>query len=214
MSPKFRLTSLAMALGLVVGACGEQPVPTATDEAVFSTGVRTLDNFSNNPANGNDRVFRFEQNVFFLIFQFPDDVPPPGTPDLVAVHSSTPDCGGILEPVGTQWIMDNPDDPLSAKIREVTLADPVNIFVVDLAQAGSCFGFRLVASGTGKLVNTDNDIFTFLRPNNNANAFGFTAQGRLTTPAGDRVHYNGVSKMVWDGEDFGTFKVNEHFNLK
>lgn len=206
MSPKFTLTSLALVLGLMVGACSERPVLTATDEAVFSPDVRTLDNFSNNPDNGNDRVFRFEQNVFFVIFD------PNST--LAVAHSSFPDCGGDLEPVSTQWIQDNPDDPLSAKIREVTLADPINIFVVDLAQAGNCFGFRLVASGTGKLVNTDNDIFTFLRPNNNANAFGFTAQGRLTAPAGDRVHYNGVSKVVWDGEDFATLRVNEHFNLK
>ena len=214
MSATFRVTALAVALGLMAGACSEQPAPTAAGEAVFSTGSRTFDNFSNNPDNGNDRIFRFEQDVFLLLFQFPNDFPPPGIPDLVAIHSSTPDCGGILEPVSTQWVQDNPDDPISAKIREVLLADPINIFVVDFAQEGNCFGLNLVASGTGKLVNTDNDLFVFLRPHNNANAFGFTAQGRLTTPGGDRVHYNGVSKLVWDGEDFSTFKVNEHFNLK
>jgi hypothetical protein len=71
-----------------------------------------------------------------------------------------------------------------------------------------------VARGTGKLVDTDNDFFIFGRETNNVNAFGFSAGGTLYGPGGQMAHYNGVSKVVWDGEDFATAKVNEKFNFR
>jgi len=205
-------TSLAAGLALVLtfGCADQLTTPTALNEAAPAPAF----NFLNNPDNGNARIFRFEQHVFFLIFQFPDAAPPAGTPDLVAVHTTTPDCGGILEPADLQAVLEDPDDPFFNQVRQVTLADPINIFIVDLSQAGSCFGLELVASGTGKLVDTDNDLFIFLRDSNNANAFGFTAQGQLYSPAGQIAHYNGVSKISWDGNTGARFFVNEHFNFK
>lgn len=206
MSHKLSLVALALAVGLV--ACADQPSPTALSEGVAPAPAF---NYLNNPDNGNARIFRFESHVFFLIFQFPNTLPPAGTPDLVAVHSTTPNCGGILEPADFQSVVDNPTDPTAGKVRELIQADPINIFIVDLSQSGNCFGFQLVARGTGKLVNTDNDFFV---AGNNANAFGFTAQGQLTGPTGQKAHYNGVSKISWDGDTGDRFFVNEHFNFK
>ena len=203
---------LAATLAIVLTfGCTDQPLtPSALSDGAAPAPAF---NFLNNPDPGNNRIFRYEADLFLLIFQFPTSIPPAGTPDLVAVHTTTPDCGGILEPADFQEIVD-PDDPIFNQIRQVVQADPINIFIVDLAQAGSCFGFELVASGTGKLVNTDNDVLVFLRENNNANAFGFTAQGTLYGPGGERAHYSGVSKASWDGNTGDRFFINEHFNFR
>lgn len=72
-----------------------------------------------------------------------------------------------------------------------------------------------LATGTVKLVNTDNDLLVFLNPDNrNANAFGFTAQGKLTRPDGSQANFNGVSKCVWDGNDINSLKCVDKINLK
>ncbi|TFH19802.1 MAG: hypothetical protein E4H03_13285 [Myxococcales bacterium] len=209
MSRELQLTAFAVTLGLVAGACSENTTPTAASETGIEAVTTVAHNFGNNPDNGNDRIFRFEQDAFFLIFD--------ANSSLVAAHTSTPCAlGGILEPISTQWIIENPDDPFSGQVRETLLADPINIYILDLAQGGDCFGFALVASGTGKLVNTDNDFYSFLNPDTHrSNAYGFTAQGQLTGADGSKMHYNGVLKVVWDGID-GSKKdnVNEHFNLQ
>ena len=207
-APTVLVLAVAMALG-----CADQPTTPST--MTDGVGLAPAFTFIKNPDNGNPHIYRFESDVFYLIFQFPSGPPPAGTPDLVAVHSTTPDCGGGLEPADIQQVIENPDDPASGKIRELTLADPINIFIVDLSQPGSCFGFELVASGEGKLVNTDNDVLVFLRDSNNANAFGFTAHGQLYGPDGRMAHYNGASKVTWDGNDGSKFfHTNEHFNFK
>jgi len=74
---------------------------------------------------------------------------------------------------------------------------------------------RKIAEGTGNFVNTDNDLSPDLRDHNNYNAFGFTAQGELDRVDGSgKVHYNGVSKCVWDGFDLATVKCEDKINLQ
>lgn len=192
-------------IALLAVGCAEPTIPPDASSTGL-TGVPSLDNsFGNNPYNGNDRIFRFENTFVLTVFD--------PSSSLVAVLSSFPICGGAFEPVATQWIMEHPDDPLTGQIRQVTLADPINIFVVDLNQPGGCFGFQLVASGTGKVTLTDNDVFVFLRDDNNANAYGYTVNGQLTTLAGDLVHFGGAVRVVWDGHDPSTIKVAEQFHL-
>ncbi len=71
-----------------------------------------------------------------------------------------------------------------------------------------------LATGTVKLVNTDNDLLIFLNPDHkNSNAFGFTAQGRLNRPDGTKASFNAVSKCVWDGDDIASLKCVEKINL-
>lgn len=110
--------------------------------------------------------------------------------------------------------MENPADPFVHRIHVLEQAKNLYVVIVDLTQGGGCFGLAKVAEGTGKVVNADNDLTPFLRPNTNTNAFGFTAQGKLTRPSGASAHYNGVSKCHWDGEDIATLKCVDMINLK
>lgn len=198
-----KLPSIASALVLSALAVSCTDQPTGTQGPAVAA---PLLNFMNNPDNGNPKIWRYEDFAFLVIYD--SDSP------LAAVHSSFPSCGGELQPVSVQEIVDNPNDPFSDQVRQLLQADGINIFVVDLSAPGGCFGYDLVASGTGNLVNTDNDFFAFVHDNPNSNAFGFTAQGRLTSPGGDRVSYNGVSKCVWDGTDFGSIRCKDQVNLR
>jgi len=70
-----------------------------------------------------------------------------------------------------------------------------------------------LATGTVDVRNTDNDFFVFLNPDNkNHNAFGFTAQGKLTSATGKRAHFNVVSRVVFKPGEF--FKAVSKINLK
>jgi len=71
-----------------------------------------------------------------------------------------------------------------------------------------------LATGTVDLTNTDNDLLAGERDNRNHNAFGFVAQGTLTRPDGAKAPFNGVSKCVWDGDDFDTIKCHDSINLQ
>lgn len=137
-------------------------------------------NFNNNPDGGSTHIYRYNGNAFFVI----SDSESP----LVVLHTMDPVCGaGALEPVDIQRVQENPDDPMSGRVRQLQLADPINIFIGDTSQEGECFGTKLVASGTGKLVETDNDRFYAGK----GNAFGFRASGVLYSPSGQKAHYNG-----------------------
>jgi hypothetical protein len=71
-----------------------------------------------------------------------------------------------------------------------------------------------VATGTSDLVLTDNDLDVGLTPDNvNWNAFGFTAHGLLTAQDGSDVHFNGVERCVWDGNNGATFSCVERINM-
>jgi hypothetical protein len=198
---KFTSIASVLVLSALIASCTDQP--TATEGPTLDAPSL---NFMNNPDNGNPKVWRYEDGAFLLIFD--SDSP------LVAVHTTFPNCGGELQPVSVQEIVDNPNDPFSDQVRQLLQADDINIYIVDLSASGACFGFGLVASGTGNLVNTDNDFWAFLHDNPNANAFGFTAQGSLTSPGGAGVRYSGVSKCVWDGDDQESIKCKDKINLR
>lgn len=186
-----RLASTALALAVFALGCESATEPAdetlAPSEAVERTDAPTLNTFINNPGEVGFRVLRFENHAFF-------ELQDPESP-LRALHTTEPFCGGVLEPADIQLIADNPDDPMTDRVRLLLLADPINISILDTSQPGDCFGDKLIASGTGKLVNTDNDFFAFLNGAQGANAFGFQAQSTLSGPDG-RAHYNGVLRIV------------------
>jgi len=113
--------------------CDRQPVaPTAEPDvgaAVF--------NFNNNPDGGSLHIYRSQYYAFFLLFDTEST--------LVSVLSSTPDCGGFLEPADVQNVVEDPYDVIHSRVQELMKADPINIFIVDLSQDGACFGYDLVA---------------------------------------------------------------------
>ena len=185
-----RVLTFLIALALVAATgCDRQPAGPAAGAGTVAPDF----NFNNNPWGGSEHIFRSEYYAFFVVF----DTESP----LAAVLSSTPDCGGLLEPADRQRVVADP-------------YDPINIFLVDLSGDGACFGFDLVASGEGKLVYTDNDYYAFFQDRNSSNAFGFRATGKVVDSDGGRWHFNGMVHQVWDGEDFATLKATEQFNLK
>jgi hypothetical protein len=199
-----RRTLTLLVAGALVAAtgCDRQPVAPVQE----ADAPAPVFNFNNNPDGGSLHIYRSENYAFFVVY---DDATP-----LAAVLSSTPDCGGVLEPADVQRVVENPYDFYSSQIHELLVADPINIFIVDLSAPGACFGQELVASGTGKLVSTDNDLLTVLRDNPNHNAFGFRSSGKVVDMDGRTWHFNGLNRFVWDGDDFATLKATEQFNLK
>jgi len=195
--------SLLLAAALTMG-CADRNAPV---EPVKPPPVSF--NFNNNPDGGSPHVFRFQDFVFFVIFDG----------SLAAVHSSSDaegGCGpGSFFGLGDfQEIVEDPSAGILSRVHQLAQAKQIYIAVVDLNQAGNCFGLAKVADGIGKWQNTDNDLAPFLRDDNNHNAFGAVAQGTLQRPSGASAQYNGVGKCVWDGHDFATLKCVDKINLR
>lgn len=181
--PKRFLFVLSLLIGLA--ACDRQPVaPAGGDTHAF--------NWMNNPDNGNVRITRYESE---FIVCWSD-----ATNGLRACHSTIPLGDGTETDCGPQAVL----DPI--EVQEVGLIDEIDFFaswlhlnakgklwvtVRDLTQPGDCFDNKLIAEGWGRVHNNDNDLFGTGPGDNNANAWGFRGHGRLTTPGGRRVVYNG-----------------------
>ena len=225
MSRSFFTTALAVTLGLVAGACNEQQVPTAGDEAGFSaTPGSPANSFSNNPDNGNPRIFRFNNGASFLIVD--DDANlfslQSGRDFLFLSTLGPPPCreATFLSFEDIQRILHDPDDPNSAMIKEIRQGKDIFIAVFQgpLETVSDCDDLisRLLGQGRGNFTNTDNDMFQFLREDrtNNHNAWGLTAQGTVELLGGGSAHYNGLSKCVWDGLDIFSIKCVDKINLR
>jgi hypothetical protein len=171
---------------LVVPACEREPVALADAEILASSWM-------NNPDNGNPRISRFEGEAIFCWSDAENG--------LRACHSTIPlgegdeaDCGPqeVLDPVEVQdvGLFDTNVDFFVNWLRR-NAKGQVWITVRDETQPGTCFDNELIAEGWGEFHINDNDVFGTLPDDHNANAWGFRAQGRLTTPEGGTVAYNG-----------------------
>ena len=179
-----------------------------------------LANFTNGPENpGLGIVFRGSDEILLSTEDFKADLTAIHNGDIVAF------CSGEEEPIvhiDFQWV-DIPED--ANRIKELLHGEDVPTtvwpFAVDWSQdiADICEMFlnsEPLATGTARLRSTDNDLFVFLNPDNvNANAFGWVSQGKLSGPDGERLHFNSIWRVVWDGVDFGSSgKINSKINLK
>lgn len=194
-------------LALLVGftACTDRSTPTAVRSPSFD--------FTSNPDNGNPRILRFGSTAGFLIVDVEKN--------LFSLQAGTSRQFGcapadVFEVMSVQQILHNPENPLAARISETRLGGDVYIAVFTgpfpFANCADLMS-RKIAEGSGNFVNTDNDLAPFLREDNNHNAFGFTAQGRVETATG-RLHYNGIAKCVWDGHDEDTLRCQDRINLR
>lgn len=189
--------ALLFMAALAVG-CTEQNAPTASDETLANLQL----DFTNNPDNGNVRIFRGETH---FVACWSD-----ATNGLRACHGTLPLGGGTEPDCGLQEEGDpiefqdvgifNPDDPFSSWIHEVVKGE-VFITVRDLNQPGDCFGAKLVAEGWGDFMYVDNDIFGIGPEGNNANAWKFQGRGALETPDGSSVEYKGHAHFRWNEQD-------------
>ncbi len=200
------LTASACVAGLVV-ACTDGPTETATM-------LSPVFDWTNNPDNGNIRIFRGETHWVSCWSDAENG--------LRACHGTLPLGGGTEPDCGLQQEGDliefqdvgifNPDDPFSSWIHEVVKGE-VFITVRDLNQPGDCFGAKLVAEGWGQFMYADNDIFGIGPEGNNANAWKFQGNSNsLIAPDGSRVNYNGHAHLRWNEQDLKvtSLKVDVH----
>lgn len=210
---RVRIAGIVLLLGALGAGCADHPAQ-LLQPAV--NGPRF--DFSNAPDNGNPRIARFGESVGWLLVD-------PVT-NLFSLQASTNRQFGcntqpeLFTLQDVQNILHNPDDPLAGQINEIRLGSGVYIAVYQgfdgwVAANFDCADLfsRKLAEGVGNFVNTDNDVFVFLREHNNHDAFGFVAQGRLTRVSGGTAAYNGVSKCVWDGVTDASIRCQDKINF-
>ncbi|MCZ6756487.1 MAG: hypothetical protein O7E49_14355 [Gemmatimonadetes bacterium] len=208
MSRKYTFTALAVALGLVAGACSEQPIPTATDNATTAI-VPSVFNSDNAPPASGPFLVRGQTGFAVFYVDFEDGMLVVLGIDIVQFCTS----GAPFDIVAFQNIS-VPED--ANRVNQLIHGDDLTTSVWPL------FGFNCglftstapLASGTSDLISTDNDIFIFNNPDSrNANAFGFRAHGQLTDPSGRRRMFSGHCNVSWDGNDFSRFFFQDKITL-
>jgi hypothetical protein len=147
----------------------------------------------NNEDNGNPQIWRFNSQTWAVVWYNQDLT-------LGALHTTYPvptGCGatGPVEPMDIQEVRRLDQADMERFIRNVQ-NNSIRIIVGDVTTPGSCFGFTMVAHGTGFIRSTDSDYDPYPEQKN-ANAWGFRAHGALTSPAGGTVMYNGHFNCVW-----------------
>ena len=71
-----------------------------------------------------------------------------------------------------------------------------------------------LATGLSRFVWTDNDVDILFNPDSkNSNAYGWTAHGVLTDPAGDKAPFSAHRRCQWDGQDLATVKCKNKIQL-
>ena len=186
-----RLLALFTLVPLSLMGCGtEADTPSAPLAPAFD--------FSNNPDNGNPRVYRY-QDEFAIAWTDPKS-------GLRVTHWSsrfleTPGCGNFEGggPIAFQEVgLRDLDDLFASQIHANVMGD-VWIIVRDLNTPGDCFGAALVAEGWGSVHYTDNDVFGLDPAHPNTNAWGYMSNGVLTAPDGDAVRYSGHARIAVTG---------------
>ena len=196
-----RIPLVAVLALFVAVSCDQQPVEPAGDQVASEA---TFD-FMNNPDNGNPRVDRWEDYWRFCWsdadseyryrvchVSYPWEGGPPQACDISELGPplSTQDIG--------DWDVNNPWIHTLVKGETWTV-------IRDTYLEGDCHGNVEVASGWGRFMVLDNDIFGTAEGDNNANTWQFKGNGQLMTPGGEKVAYNGKLHFLYSNA--GGFKV-------
>lgn len=184
---RWRIPIVVLLALFVAVSCDQQPLQQTPDQITTEANF----DFLNNPDNGNPRIWRGEDYWRFCWsdaeseyryrvchVSYPLEGGPPQACDI-------PDLGPPLahQDIG-DWDVDNPF------IHHVIKGDTW-VVVRDTWVEGDCFGSVEVASGWGKFMVNDNDVFGTAEGDNNANTWQFKGNGQLMTPDGAKVAYNG-----------------------
>jgi hypothetical protein len=191
-----------LALGAVVVACSEQATaPQPRTPAIAA-------DFMNNPDGGSPWHARYQWDNYLSIW---NNLP---ANTVRAYHTTFP----LSQAIGGGTIFGGDDavcGPTTSTsglhLQEIAHWDPdpahmdptqlwidnggadVWIALVDRTRPGPCNTRPLIASGWGRLHYTDNNGSGMGR---NQDAWTFRAEGRLTTPSGEKVQYNGLMHCV------------------
>jgi hypothetical protein len=187
---------LVVVLALFVAAsCDQQPAAPTADQAVAEAPAF---NWTNNPDNGNFKVYR---DAFGLRFCWSD--PDSGLRVCHATYplgEPEPDCDlqQVEAPLAYQdvgWL--DPDLGFCDYDIKVHQQGAVWITIRDTNTAGECVGDALVAEGWGKIRINDNDACGVEPDDPSVNVWSFRAQGKLTAVGGETVNYNGLAHYSW-----------------
>lgn len=191
-----RRLALAVLVSAIAVGCDSPSMPPTGLRPPFA---EPRFDFTNGPSS-LPNVFRFNNRVFFAWADFERNM-------AILVNSPTNDpsdlraCGGALRPdfVSVQRV-----GLLQEVLHALRLAREVNILVFDPAPATfeDLCAATPIASGTGNLTSTDNDIFV---TGNGANAFGFRAQGTVELATGGSARVTAVQQLLIKPD--GTFEV-------
>jgi hypothetical protein len=196
-----QVVALALSAALPV-ACSEQPsAPLQQTPAVAA-------DFINNPDNGNPRILRSQQD---LAVSWTD--PSNGLRATHWTYNAIDGCGDT-PPGAVDWqqvaTLDTIDFYASRFIENAK--GRVWIRIRDTTKPGDCFGNLLVAQGWGTIHYLDSDQIGNWPPDQTyVDAYGFEADGVLTTPDGGQVNYRGYWHGVFDS-DAGTGR--DHFQVR
>ena len=214
---RFTCTTLAVALGLMAGACSEQPAPTATDEGVAFASGPLLNTYTNGPLFLEQaEIFRFDDTWFIRTNDFSQGLAARhyegwrwrlcSDPQGVVWHEQIK--GDIFTFVGealryVQQVRDAPvtiypivDDPPWVPLFDEN-GDPipgqVAIFCDHLANDWLYFG-------THNLTWTDSDI-SGGDDTPGANTWGWTANGKVQDRDGNWYRYHEQSRFLFIAEN-------------
>lgn len=200
-----RITCSTLLGAVLLVGCTEQNVPTASTDALPTPAF----NFLNGPAAPGPIIVRFQDQFVTFYSDFDRGLTAIHGVDIVALCAGDP---FFFELVDIQDVT-NPTE--AAAVNELFQGDDLTTSVWAFTLVGfSCAPFVAtipLATGTADLTSTDNDFFAFLRDEPaRANAFGFTAQGRLNLTSGGTAHFNGEFRAVFKpGESFrAVSKIN------
>ncbi|MEJ2548509.1 MAG: hypothetical protein P8125_11980 [Gemmatimonadota bacterium] len=187
---RWRIPLVLALVALVSVSCEQQPVEPQNEQVSEATF-----DFLNNPDNGNPRITRYEDywrfcwsdadseyryRVCHVSFPYPEpqgcDISDLGPP---LSHFDLGD-----------WDVDNP------RIHHIIKGETW-VTIRDTWQEGDCFGNVEVASGWGKFMHLDNDVFGTAEGDRNANTWQYKGTGQLMTPGGDEVAYNGRLHLLF-----------------
>jgi hypothetical protein len=181
---------------LLLAACQDQPA--APHQQVPAVAA----DFTNNPTGGGPTMYRIEDSYWASAWYSPDMT-------LGAVHTTFP-----MSWVGWPWDDAVCGPPGLGSMHgqfDVRHWDPTSttdpgemhfngmmdawIVVLDITASGPCAGSAIIASGWGRLSYNDNNYYLTHRQQEE---YSVVAEGRLSTPAGDPVNYNGHFHCVYN----------------
>jgi hypothetical protein len=191
----YRRLALAVLVSAIAVGCDSPSMPPTGPRPPFA---EPRFDFTNGPSS-LPNVFRLNNRIFFAWPDFDRNMAvlintPADPSDLLA-------CGGAVRPdfVSVQRV-----GLLQEVLHVLRLAREVNILVFDPAPATfeDLCEATPIASGTGNLTSSDNDLFL---TGNGANAFGFRAQGTVELASGGSARVTAVQQLLIKPD--GTFEV-------
>jgi hypothetical protein len=198
------LTALALASVSAV-ACTDGP--TASGPAAPGTAL----SLAGAPAASGPLVIRFEGGYAIMVsFDLAD-----GMLAVYIARDGFVGCGESFTVFRPAQYQDVSNPLIQDLVNELFRADAfVTVYPwegqdIETDPCGFLLDTPKIATGTARLLRTDNNLFGAV--SGRANAFGYTAEGILDLTGGGKAHYNAISRAVATPE--GGFKVTEEINL-